>query len=113
MLIIHSWPMVSSHDFRVLPYVEESDWATCTVGSAVIGRRLCVVRSHWSVVTGLIEWALLVGAVACQSLVKAVLRVQLSRLLFQELKIHIVSQAVSQNETSVGDRSSLRITSLW
>lgn len=60
--------MVSSHDFRVLTYVEEPDWATCTVDSAVIGRRLCVVRSHWPVVTGLTEWALLVGAVACQSL---------------------------------------------
>lgn len=60
--------MVASHDFRVLTYVEESDWTTCPLDSAVIGRRLCVVRSHWLVVTGLIEWALLVGEVACQSL---------------------------------------------
>lgn len=60
MLIIHSWPMVSSHDFRVLTYVEESDWTTCTIDAAGIGRRLCVVRSHWSLVTGLTEWALLV-----------------------------------------------------
>ena len=49
--------MVSSHDFRASTYVEESDWTACTVGSAVIGGGLCVVRKDWSVVTGLIAWA--------------------------------------------------------
>lgn len=42
------------------------------------------------------------------SLVKAVLRALISRLLSQELKTHIAVQAVSQNETSLGDRSSFR-----
>lgn len=82
-------------------------WLCCDWSKVVRGAQP-LVGCH-----GFNRVALLVGAVACQSLVKAVLRVQLSRLLFQELKIHIVSQAVSQNETSVGDRSSLRITSLW
>lgn len=59
--------MVASHDFRVSSYVEESDWTACAVDSAVIGRRLCVVRRHWPIVTTLIKWPLVVGAVPCQS----------------------------------------------
>lgn len=47
------------------------------------------------------------------SLVKAVLRAHLSRLLFQELKTHIISRALSQNEASLGDRSSLCFIRLW
>lgn len=56
--------MMSGHDFRVLTYVDESDWTACTKYSTVIGRRLCVVRCHWLVVTGLIEWVLSVREVA-------------------------------------------------
>lgn len=52
VLSSHAGPIVSSHDFRLLTYVEEADWTTCASGHALIGRRLCVVRSHWSAVTG-------------------------------------------------------------
>lgn len=68
MLIIYSWPMMARHDFRVWGYVEASDWTTPALCSAVIGWIVCVVRCHWSRAAGLVEWALLVGAVACQSL---------------------------------------------
>lgn len=82
VLIIHSWPMVSSHDFGVLTYVEESDWTTCTRFPAVIGRSLCVVHCHWSVVPGLIKSALAEGEAYCQSFL-AVLRARISRRCFR------------------------------
>ena len=59
--------MVSGHDFRVSTYVEEGDWATRAVCCALIGGRLCVVRSHWSTAPSLAEWAAAVGEAACQS----------------------------------------------
>lgn len=95
------WPMVSSHDFRVLPYVEESDWSACTTDSALIGPVSCVVRCHWLVITGLREWALLVAQIACQCLI--------SRLLFQE---HF-REPHSQDETCLGCRSCASAVNFW
>lgn len=105
--------MGSSHDFRVLTYVEESDWTTvyrtrCCDWTKDVRGAQPLVGCH-----GFNRVGSLVGAVACQSHVKAVLHAPISRLLFQELKTHIVVQAVSQNETSLGYRSSFRTFSLW
>lgn len=45
--------------------------------------------------------------------VKPLLHALLSRLLFQQLKAHVVSQTVSHNEASLGDRSPFHTFSVW
>lgn len=86
MLIIHSWPMVSSHDLSVVAYVEGSDWATSAKRCALVGRRLCVVRCDWSPVTGSFGGS----GVLSVSVLKAAHRALLSpRLLSEELKSRV------------------------
>lgn len=87
VLIIHSWPMVSSHDLSVVAYVEASDWATSAKRCAPIGPGLCVVRCDWSPVTGRSGGS----GVLSVSVVKAAHCARLRpRLLSEELKSRVV-----------------------
>lgn len=86
--------MVSSHDLSAVAYVEESDWATSAKCCALIGLRLCVVRCHWSPVTGSF------GGSGCLSLsvVKAAHCARLGpRLLSEELKSCVVCVSRAQS----------------
>lgn len=92
-LIIHSWPMVSSHDLSVVAYVEGSDWATSAKCCDLIGPSLCVVRCHWSPVTGSFGGS----GVLSVSVVKAAHCARLSlRLLSEELKSCVVCVSRAQ-----------------
>lgn len=113
MLIIHSCPIVSSHDLSVVAHVEVSDWTTSAKCYAVIGPTLCVVRCHWLTVTGSFSGS----GVLSVSVVKAAHCARLSpRLLSEELKSRVVCVSVALNnrdEASVGDRSSVCTSSFW